>query len=455
MVSLERIANICEGKLYGRGDCIPLSIVLDSRVVSRGDLFVCIKGQRTDGHLYLVDAFRKGAIGALVEKVPPGFPGSWNLIQVSSTPDALLKLARFWRDSFHPVVVAVTGTVGKTTTKEMVALMLSQSFTVLKSEGNLNTEFGVPLTIFKLNEKPQFLVLELGLQKPGDIERLTKVARPQVGIITQIGPAHLEYLGSVDNILKEKLRLIEHLPAGGIVVLNKDNKYLASIRPRENLNTVYYSLKEKAEIRGKILRQEENQTLLNVESQGKAFDFSLPFTGKAFIEDFLAAFSACFLLGVSPQAMSRALQNFKILPGRGEVKCLPNGVWLIDDSYNSNPTSLFASLENFVSLAKGRKIAVLGDMLELGKDAAFWHRKAGESLPQEINLFFLVGKLVREIARGAIRNGLDRSRIQCFESHDELNFYLKNSLKPGDWVLVKGSRGMGMERIIEEMEKMR
>jgi UDP-N-acetylmuramyl pentapeptide synthase len=128
---------------------------------------------------------------------------------------------------------------------------------------------------------------------------------------------------------------------------------------------------------------------------------------------------------------------------------------LIDDSYNSNPTSLFASLENFVSLAKGRKIAVLGDMLELGKDAAFWHRKAGESLPQEINLFFLVGKLVREIARGAIRNGLDRSRVQCFESHDELNFYLKNSLKPGDWVLVKGSRGMGMERIIEEMEKMR
>lgn len=455
MITLEKIAEICSGKIYGPGKGTISSVVLDSRKVEKGDLFVCLKGERTDGHLFLDQAFHRGALAALVERLPSSIPRDWNLIQVESTPSALLELASFWREQFHPVVVAVTGTVGKTTTKEMIATLLSGSFNVLKSEGNLNTELGIPLTLLKLKEKHQFLILELGLQKPGDIEILSRLSRPQVGVITQIGPAHLEYLGSVENILKEKWRLVESLPSGGIVVLNKDNQYLAQARPPENCRVAYYSLQGQGDFNGRILNEEDYQTLFEVFTESKAYTFLLPFRGKSFLQDFLAAFATASLLGIPPEEIKKASEELRILSGRGTLKRLPNGVWVMDDSYNSNPTSLLSSLDNFVSLAKGRKIAVLGDMLELGKSARFWHRKVGKSLPLALDLILLFGDLSREIKKGAEKRGFDSGRLHHFQSQEELKAFLKENLKTGDWVLVKGSRGMHLEKIIEEMERMK
>lgn len=455
MISIERIVEICGGKLYGPGKSTISSVVLDSRKVEKGALFVCLKGKRTDGHFFLDEAFKRGALAALVETLPSSLPKDWNLIQVKSTPKALFQLASFWRELFHPIVIGVTGTVGKTTTKEMIATLLSRSFFVLKSEGNLNTEFGVPLTLLKLKEKHQFLVLEMGLQKPGDIAFLARLAKPQVGVITQIGPAHLEFLGSEENILKEKWRLVESLPSGGIVILNRDNPYLSQATPASNCRTVYFSLMGKGDINGRILNEEADQTIFQVQVGQESLTLRLPFRGKSFLEDFLAAFSTTFLLGIPPEEIIEVCGNLNLVNGRGTFKALSNGINVIDDSYNSNPTSLLSSLENFVSRAKGRKIAILGDMLELGKKARFWHRKVGFSLPQNLDLVLLYGENSLEIKRGAEKRGFPQGKLFHFQSLEELKEFLGEKVRKGDWVLVKGSRGMHLEKIVEELERIR
>ncbi|MCR4428989.1 MAG: UDP-N-acetylmuramoyl-tripeptide--D-alanyl-D-alanine ligase [Caldiserica bacterium] len=455
MISIERIAEIVGGKLYGPGKGTISNVVIDSRKAEKGDLFICFKGERTDGHLFLDDAFKRGALAALVENLPPSFPREWNLIQVKSTPKSLFQLSSFWREQFHPIVVAVTGTVGKTTTKEMIATILSRSFFVLKSEGNLNTEFGVPLTLLRLREKHQFLVLEMGLQKPGDIAFLSQLAKPQVGVITQIGPAHLEFLGSEENILKEKWRLVESLPSGGIAILNRDNPYLSRAIPPRSCRAAYFSLQGKGDFNGRILNEDEEQTLFQVEAGEEEFTFNLPFRGKSFLQDFLAAFSIAYLLGVNPEEISQACASLRLVNGRGTFKVLQSGIFVVDDSYNSNPTSLSASLENFISRAKGRKIVVLGDMLELGKKAKFWHRKVGLSLPSNLDLVLLFGENSLEIKRGAQKRGFPPGKLFHFSSLEELKDFLREKLQKGDWVLVKGSRGMHLEKVVEELERIR
>jgi|YelNatPaOPRAMG01_1025707.scaffolds.fasta_scaffold00657_13 UDP-N-acetylmuramoyl-tripeptide--D-alanyl-D-alanine ligase len=455
MITLEKIAEICSGRIHGTSRGSISSVVLDSRKVEKGDLFICLKGERTDGHLYLDQAFQRGALAALVERVPAHPSENWTLIQVESTFRALFDLASYWRSQFHPIVIGITGTVGKTTTKEMTAALLSKAFNLLKSEGNLNTELGVPLTLLKLRESHQLLVLEMGLQKPGDIRVLSQLTRPHIGIITEVGPAHLEYLGSVKNVAREKLCLVESLPKGGIVILNKDNPFLSQAKLPEKVKAYYFSLEQKADFSGRILEEKDEHTLLEVSTESSSLVLALPFRGRAFLYDFLAAFAVAFLLGVPLSDIKKTSEVLSLVKGRGTVKRLPNKFYVVDDTYNSNPTSLLASLNNFVSLAQGRKIAVLGDMLELGKEARLWHRKVGESLPRDLDLVLLLGELSQEIKRGAERSGFDSGRFYFFSSQEELLAFLQQNLREGDWVLVKGSRGMQMERIVEAVENMK
>lgn len=454
-LKISEISQIVEGKLLGDGSAIIRGVSLDSRSVSPGDLFLAMKGQNTDGHFFLNEAFEKGALAALVEKTPELLPESWNLIVVHHTEEALDKLAKSWRDRFSPTVIAITGSAGKTTTKEMIATLLSSSAQVLKSEKNFNTQYGIPLTLFKLTKKDKFLLLELGLQEPGDVAHLTYLTRPNIGVITCIGPSHLQFLGSIDTVFKEKWELIKSLPVGGMAILNADDPYLQKGQPPTRINAFYFSLQKKTDFFARIIRQGPEFTDAEIYYPEGVMNISLPFGGKGLIYDFLASFAVAYLLGIPKDKIIRSLRDFAIPEGRGNLKILPSGLYVIDDSYNANPQSLEESIESFQKRATGRQILVLGDMLELGKETPRFHRQVGRKIGNGVYHLFLLGPYSKEIGKGAEEEGFKTSRIHHFLSLKDLLVALQEIIQPGDWILVKGSRGMHMEKIIEEMEHMK
>lgn len=363
-LNLNQICELSGGILQGNGDAVANSVIIDSRQVEPGSIFFCLQGQHTDGHLYLAEAFKNGAIAAVVEKdviAPAGF----HLIRVPSTGQALLRLAAHWRSLFHPRTIAITGTAGKTTTKELIAFLLEDQAPVLKSAGNQNTEFGIPLTLFRLDETHQYLILELALQEPGDVSLLANLAQPEVGVLTEVGPAHLEFMGSLERVLEEKWSLFSYLPKrGGVAVLNGDNPLIRQRHLPAGIKTVYYSFGGVGDVSGRLTREEE-QPEIEINAFGSHVSFSLPFAGNHLIKDFLAAFTVCTILGLKTEDMACKIMSFQIPSGRGRTHALKEGVFLIDDSYNANPLSALAALEDLSRRASKRRIAVLADMLEL------------------------------------------------------------------------------------------
>lgn len=449
-LTLAEIAGISGGTLHGAGSVKPRALALDSRLVQEGDLFTALRGERTDGHLYLEQARRRGAVAALVEAMPSVRPEGLSMIVVGSCPSALLSLAAILRDRFMGPVVAITGTAGKTTTKEMIALLLESIGPVLKSEGNWNTELGLPLALSYLTPAHRFLVQEVGLQKPGDVRLLGRLLRPTVAIITEIGPAHLEYLGSVERILEEKWELVRSLVPGGLAVLNADSALLRS-RKGEIPHALWYGLREPADFSSLEIRQEGAGTWLTVATPLGEGQFRLPFVGDHLLRDFLAALAVALSLGLSLEQAGRGIARFRLPPGRG---CLVEreGITWVDDSYNANPTSAEAALAAFCRRATGRRLIVLGDMLELGESAAAFHHSLGRLIPVGCDGLFLFGDLSRHTAKGALENGYPPERIRHFETIKSLQESLRSTLRPGDWVLLKGSRGMQLEKILEERE---
>ncbi len=450
-LSLGQISLISAGNLAGDSNVLATSVAIDSRQVQAGAIFFCLKGQHTDGHLYLTEAFERGAVAAIVERdviSPPGL----HLIHVSSTRQALFRLATHWRSSFHPLTVAITGTVGKTTTKELISFLLEEKAPVLKSAGNQNTEYGIPLTVFRLEDRHQYLILELALQEPGDISFLAELARPQIGVLTEIGPAHLEFMGSLEKILEEKWSLFSYLPAdAGVAVLNGDNPLIRRKSLPACLRAVYYSLGGEGDVSGKLVA-EGNKPRIEVNVFGSTVTLSLPFAGRHFIKDFLAAAAVCSVLGLNLKGLADKIMSFPIPPGRGRVISLKKGISLIDDAYNANPLSSLAALEDLSRKEGGRKIAVLADMLELGENAPLFHQELGAACPSLVDELFLFGSLALEIGKGALANGMPASSVRNFFSRDDLVKALRKFLKPGDWILVKGSRGMQMNSVVKLLE---
>jgi UDP-N-acetylmuramoyl-tripeptide--D-alanyl-D-alanine ligase len=383
-----------------------------------------------------------------VEEMPEDREERLSLIVVPSCPGALLVLAAALRDSFGGPVVAITGTAGKTTTKEMTALLLESAGPVLKSEGNWNTELGLPLALSYLTPAHRFLVQEVGLQKPGDVRLLGSILRPTVAIITEIGPAHLEYLGSVERILEEKLELLGSLTPGGLAILNADSDLLRS-RKGEISKALWFSLHEPADIRPLETRLEDEGMYVTVATPFGEGQFHLPFQGDHLLRDFLAALAAALSLGLSLEQAGEGIARFRLLPGRG---CLvkQEGIFWVDDSYNANPTSSEAALIAFCQRAAGRRLVVLGDMLELGESASTYHRNLGRSIPAGCDFLFLLGDLSRHTAMGALENGYPPGKIRHFDSLESLQDSLRWTLRPGDWVLLKGSRGMHLDKILRE-----
>lgn len=444
---LLKIAQVTNGRLAPAGARVVVTgISTDSRKVQAGELFVPLRGEKFDGHDFLVQAVRRGAAACLSEEVIAGFPVP--VIQVNDTLRALGDLAAACRGEFDGPVTAVTGSSGKTTTKEMLAAILSETAPGLKTEGNFNNLVGLPLTLFRLQPEHRWAVLEMGMSARGEIARLAEIARPEVGVITNVGPAHLETLHGLDGVARAKGELYAALPAGGTAVINADDERVLQIPVANGVRRLLYGFSPQAEVRAEAVAVTGASVSFRLVLPAGAWPVQLSVAGRHNVANALAAAAAADALAVPAEAIVSGLQAFRGSRGRMEVIELGNGAVLIEDTYNANPLSVRAALAALDEMgAGGRRIAVLGDMLELGSEAASLHRQVGADAAQRCDFLLLLGAMAAETAAGARQQGMAADHIQIVASHEEAAERLRTLLQPGDRLLVKGSRGMQMEKV--------
>jgi UDP-N-acetylmuramoyl-tripeptide--D-alanyl-D-alanine ligase len=419
-----------------------------------GELFFALKAQR-DGHAYIADAAQKGATGAVISQ--PISPPSPNiaLILVEDTLLALQNLAIKVLDT-HPVrIVGITGSIGKTTTKEFVATLLDQSCDVLKSEGNYNNHIGVPLSILKIQQKNEVIVLEMGMSAPGEIRRLTQIAPPDVAVITNIHPVHLEFFNNIEEIAQAKKEILDGMSQEGTAVLNGDDPAVQRIAKDWKGAKLFFGLSERNDIRAENIQRTGYQrisfNLIYGESKKSTV---IPYIYKSFLYNYLAASAVGYALSIPLSNILAQTKNLKPFPMRGEIHHLPNNVILIDDSYNSNPAALESVLKDLSECEANRKVAVLGDMLELGETQISYHREAGKHVKRySWDVLITVGSLSQHMAASALQAGMHETQIASFENSDEAANHVASLLEPGDLVLVKGSRGTRTDKIVESLKK--
>lgn len=435
----------------------PTDVSIDSRTLREGDLFFAIKGERFDGHDFIQEAVSKGALAAVVSKhwADTGL-GEWKkrryVLVVTDTVEALQECARQYRSRFPLPLVAVTGTNGKTTTKDMVASVLSQKATCLKTQGNENNQIGLPLTLFRLKAEHTVAVVELGMRGKGEISRLAEICDPQIGVILNVGPAHIQFFRSVEEIAEAKGELLDHLDSSSTAFLNVDDYLVMRQRERMQGTVVTFGLSPKAEVRaGEI---EVTPTGGVTFEMGAGQRIHLPVPGRHMVYNALAAIAVGREFEVPDQDLKRALEDFQPQPMRMEMREI-DGLKILNDAYNANPVSMRATLETLKDLPiPGRKIAVLGDMLELGTSAAQAHREIGK-LVGSLDLFLLVtvGELSHYIADEAVLSGMAPQRVHHFNERRDVVELLGEIIQEGDLVLVKGSRKMGLEGVVKGLQK--
>lgn len=420
-------------------------VCTDSRQIKSGCLFAAIDGEHFDGHDYVNAAASMGAVAALCSHTVdrPSIP----VLPVKNTVDALLRLARYYRSKFNIPVVGITGSVGKTTTKELVASVLLQRYRTVRTQGNFNNEIGLPLTIFTIHEDTQAAALEMGMRGFGEISILSKVAQPSVGIITKIGVSHMEALGSQEGILRAKLELLDGMKAGTPLIVNGDDPYLANIE-NDSHPVIRCGIENKnCEYRAAHIHKNMNGTSFDIFYGNNKQSVFLPAVGLHNVLNAVCAFAAGVIIGIDGEAAAKGLANYEPSGMRQRVvQC--GGITVIEDCYNASPDSVEASLSALVDLAGDRrKIAVLGDMLELGGIAVSSHRSCGEMAAQKADILFTAGPLSAHYIEGAVAKGMRHCRH--FSDNEALSKALIDEIKDGDTVLFKASRGMKMEEAIE------
>ncbi len=432
----------------------------DSRRIQGGELFVPIQGPNFDGHRFIGEALARGAAGTLAkrawEKEARGadFLGKF-LIGVDDTLGALGDLAHFWRRR-HPrvKVVAITGSNGKTTTKEMTARILEGAFRVLKTEGNLNNWIGLPLMLLRLSPEHELAVLEMGMNLPGEIRRLKEIAGPQVSLITNIGRAHLEFLGSVEGIARAKGELWEGLEPEDWIAVNRDDPRVVDLAAAVQCRKKSFGIRERADVRAEEIAVEAGRGIrFSLLLNGKRRPVRLNTFGGHNVYNALGAASLAAILGLGLEEMAAGLEKFQPYAGRGRILHLGRNLHLLDDTYNANPDSLEATLTAFAEMKeKNRGLVVLGDMLELGPGTGDFHIQAGRRVGEMAfgHLFFL-GDQRDRLAEGARSAGMEEGRIHSLSVPEEVVESLEEVMEEGDWLLIKGSRRMKMERIVEAL----
>lgn len=417
---------------------------IDSREVREGDLFFAIRGERADGHDYVAQAIEAGAAGAVIER-PVDAPVGAALYHVSDSLKALQQLAAWWRSRHDTKIIAVTGSVGKTTYKELIASVLAPRYRTLKSEANLNTEIGIPLTLLQMTENHERAVLEFGMYARGDIALLAEMSRPSIGVVTNVGPVHLERLGSMGAITAAKAELVEALPADGVAVLNGDDARTAAFGARTEARAVYFGLSSQCGVRaGDVVSHGLKGTRFRLDSSAGTANVRLPLPGKHHVYPALAAAAVALEEGMSTAEAADALAEAR--PElRSRILRGLNGAMILDDSYNASPASMLAALDLLAELP-GRRLALLGDMLELGAAEDEGHGRVGERAATACDVLLCVGPRARLIAEAARAGGAKDVRL--LNSTAEAIDALRAELRPGDHLLIKASRAMAFEEVV-------
>ena len=443
-------------RVQGRTETAFAGISIDSRTIAPAEVFVAIRGEVHDGHGFLPQVLAQSQPAGIVVAAD-ALAGLASLLRahpelaciaVADTTRALGDIAARHRGRSAASVVAVTGSNGKTSTRRMIASILGRRFEVLEPARNLNNQIGVPLTLFRLEPRHRWAVLELGTNMPGEIARLAEICRPDVGVITNIGPAHLERLGSLEGVAAEKGALAAGLAPGGRAVLNADDPYLAALARRLGDGALLFGATAAAPVRATAIAETAAGIEFELDLDGKRGPVRLNTHGRVMVHNALAAAAVGMLLEVEPEEIRAGLADFRPVAGRMGVRTLPDGVHLIDDSYNANPASMRAAIETLAALrGRARGLLVAGDMRELGPEAPRLHRELGAlAAGAGIDRVYVCGAHAGELAAGALAAGMPATAVLA-GTRDAIQAAVLNGLRPGDWVLVKGSRAMGMEAI--------
>ena len=449
---LSQIAAWSGGRVVGGNPAVPVTnISSDSRALKPGDLFIAIRGEKFDGHDYLADAARLGAAGAIVEREIAGLPASFSLIVVADSVRGLQSLASAYRTTLRLTSVCITGSNGKTSTKDLCASVLAQRYHVTRTAGNLNNHLGVPFSILRADSTHDVGVFEIGMNHAGEIAPLAAIARPDIGIITNVGVAHIEFLGTREAIAQEKGALAEAVGEKGTVILNADDAFTPSLAKRTRARVMTAGLLG-GEVRATDLEHLSTGTRFRLHASGQCVQADLPVPGEHMVRNALLACAAGISLGLSLDECAAGLRALNLTAGRLTQKTI-GGIRILDDTYNANPDSMSAAL---VTLARmpgaGRRIAVLGGMGELGKESEHGHRSVGEVAGREkIGCVITVGESARWIAEAAENSGV--STVIRTADADEATRTLRDIAQPGDTVLVKASRSARLERIVQALER--
>ncbi len=449
-LTVEAVANAVHGKIIKTATkAAILGVSTDSRRIMPGDLFIPLVGEHFDGHHFIQDALQGGASAYLTSQEHLLFPDQVYGILVADTQKALQDLAAYYLRLFNLPIAAVTGSTGKTTTKDMIASVLSKKYHVLKTEGNFNNEIGLPLTIFRLEDAHEAVVLEMGMSGFGEIQRLVGIAPPKVAVITNIGVSHIEKLGSRENILKAKMEIFDQFGSDCIAVLNADDPMLCASALHFPYPVVYYGLDKGSDITANEiqLKAEAGTAFVVTTAEGSmAMDLQVP--GLHNVSNALAAVAVGRLFGLTIQEIKDGLKEFESGIMRLHIFETRGGIRVIDDVYNASPDSMAAALAVLRDMPGDRKIAVLGDMLELGDYSEEGHRGVGHTAAAcALDILVVVGNKSRSIAEEAVKAGMPDQDIHTFDNNLEAVTFLEQILKPKDTVLVKGSRGMKMEDV--------
>ena len=448
-LSLNEIIKVTNAESNSNENIFFDGVTTDSRKICDGTLFVALKGEKFNGEDFVEDAFKKGATAAIVSKNFDKKISDGIILKVDDTLTAYQKIAGAWRDRFNIPIFAITGSTGKTTTKDLTAAVLSELGKILKTSANFNNEIGVPMTLLELNEEHKAAVVEIGMRGLGQIKSLAKIVKPTVAIVTNVNETHMELLGSIENIAKAKGELVESIQAGGTVILNVDNPYVANMIKlvKPGVKIITNGIEKNADLKAENVVTGEASTDFDLLYKGKIFHFDLPIIGRHNVSNTLAAIAAGMTVGLLYQKSQRGLLSFATTKMRFEV-IRRDRITIVNDAYNASPASMRAAIKTSAELYNSRKIAVLGDMFELGDIAEKAHREIGEYVAENnFEILITIGELAKFIAEGAKAAGM--KNVFVTDSHEDAAKILRSILQAYDVVLFKASHGMHLEKIID------